>query len=99
MDSLTAAELDALAAYERGYGVRQVVAYDWPGNVAPRLAAFGGTLDGSPLTVTPSGLSGPFPYLKGSLAVDNFDPSVPEVFGYPLPPPRPCPPGRRSPRW
>ena len=81
---LTAAELDALAAYERGYGVRQVDSYDWPGSVGPLPASYSGTLDGSPLTVTPSGLSGPFSYLNGSLAVDNFDPSVTEVYGYPV---------------
>ena len=81
---LTAAERDALAAYERGYSVRQVDSYDWPGSVGPLPASYSGPLDGSPLTVTPSGLSGPFSYLTGSLAVDNFDPSVTEVYGYPV---------------
>ena len=81
---LTTAERDALAAYERGYGVRQVDSYDWPGTVGPLPASYSGPLDGNPLTVTPDGLSGPFSYLTGSLAVDNFDPSTPEVYGFPV---------------
>ena len=80
---LSAAEQTALATYERSYGVRQVDAYVYPGaTLGMATPTFAGSLDGSTATVSAAGLAGPFSYLKGSLAIDNIDPSVIEVYGY-----------------
>ncbi len=80
---LATAELDALAAYETSYGIRQVNGYDWP-NPAMGLGfpTYAGPLDGATATVTATGLAGPFGYLKGSLAIDDLDPAVFESYGY-----------------
>ncbi|HEX2805897.1 MAG TPA: hypothetical protein VHN80_06980, partial [Kineosporiaceae bacterium] len=80
---LTAAELTALATYEAAYGIRQVNGYDYPGaSMGMAAPTYAGPVDGAPATVTPAGLAGPFSYLKGSLALDNFDPAVDEIYGY-----------------
>ena len=81
--TLSAAEQSVLAGYETAYGVRQVDGYVYPGStVGLNTPTFAGTLDGSSATVTAVGLSGPFSYLSGSLPIDNFDPTVSEVYGY-----------------
>ena len=80
---LTGTERDTLAAYERGYGVRQVDAYNYPGaSLGMDSPAYAGSLDGSQLTVTNAGLTGPFSYLTGALTVDNLDANITEVYGY-----------------
>ena len=80
---LSAAELTALSTYERSYGVRQVDAYVHPdadtGQAAP---TFSGRLYGAAATVTSQVSAGPFTYLNGSLAIDDFDPAADEVYGY-----------------
>jgi len=97
--TLSAAEQSVLAGYETAYGVRQVDGYVYPGStVGLNTPTFAGTLDGSSATVTAAGLSGPFSYLSGSLPIDNFDPTVSEVYGY-LATPATLPTGRASPRW
>jgi len=81
--ALSAAELAALAAYEKNYGVRQVNGYDYPGaGMGTGAPTYSGVLDGATATVSAAGLSGPFTYLKSSLKIDNFDPAVTEVYGY-----------------
>ncbi|MFZ0160756.1 MAG: fibronectin type III domain-containing protein [Kineosporiaceae bacterium] len=80
---LTPTELTALTNYELAYGVRQVDAYVYPGTtVGLSTPAYSGSLDGSTATVTAQGLAGPFPYLKGSLPIDDVDPATTEIYGY-----------------
>ncbi|WP_084106661.1 fibronectin type III domain-containing protein [Demequina sp. NBRC 110056] len=81
---LATEEVQALALYERLFGVRRVNAYVYPGTATGHAGppADGGTLDGAELTVTDAGLAGPFTYLNGSLTVDDFDPAVQESYGY-----------------
>ena len=91
---LTAAEVQALTAYERLYGIRQVSAYNYPGaSMGLNTPTDGQNLDGGTVTVTPDGLSGPFNYLDGTLPIDDFDPAVGEVFGYLVQPVSPLPAG------
>ena len=79
---LTTTERDTLAAYERSYGVRQVDAYDYPGSsLGMDSPVYAGSLDGSQLTITDTGLTGPFSYLNGPLTVDDIDASASEVYG------------------
>ena len=80
---LTTTERDTLAAYERSYGVRQVDAYDYPGSsLGMDSPVYAGSLDGSQLTITNAGLTGPFSYLNGPLTVDDIDANNTEVYGY-----------------
>jgi len=80
---LADAEVTALTDYERTYGIRQVSAYNWPSSaIGLEPPTYSGRLDGGAVTVTSAGLSGAFPYLKGSLPIDDFDKSVTEVYGY-----------------
>jgi hypothetical protein len=92
--ALSAAEIAALAAYEKTYGVRQVNAYDYPSTfpaatvqpVSPSGmgADFltGGTLDGTTATVTPAAKAAGFSYLNGPVPIEDADPSVTETYGY-----------------
>ena len=80
---LSAAEISALDVYETAYGVRQVNGYDFPtSTMGAVFSGASGTLDGSPATVTPAGLAGPFSYLKGQFTIEDVDPAVSETFGY-----------------
>ncbi|GIJ68920.1 hypothetical protein [Virgisporangium ochraceum] len=77
---LPAAEATALADYERGFGVRRLVAYTWAGPHAGLTTAWSGTLDGGSLTVTAAGKAAGFGYLTGAVPVDDRDSGVPEAF-------------------
>jgi hypothetical protein len=77
---LPAAEATALADYERGFGVRRLVAYTWAGPHVGQTTAWSGPLDGGSLTVTAAGKAAGFGYLAGPIPVDDRDPSVPESF-------------------
>lgn len=80
---LSAAEMTALANYERTYGVRQVNAYTFPGaSTGQGTPTTVDPLDGAAATVTSAGLEGPFAYLTGSLTIDDIDPAVNEVYAY-----------------
>ncbi|HZB29692.1 MAG TPA: hypothetical protein VE465_05965 [Streptosporangiaceae bacterium] len=83
------AEMTALAAFERSFGIRQVDAYVYPSpSVGLNSPGFAGTLDGTTANLTTSGLSGPFRYLKGPVRFEDNSPSVGESYGYlasPLP--------------
>src|SRR3712207_4470762 len=80
---LAAAEVAALTAYERLYGIRQVNAYDFPGaTMGLQAPTYTGPVDGGTLTVTAAGKSGPFSYLDGTLPLDDFDAGVQESYGY-----------------
>ena len=77
---LPAAEATALADYERGFGVRRLVAYTWAGPHAGQTTAWSGPLDGGSLTVTAAGKAAGFGYLAGAIPIDDRDPNVPESF-------------------
>lgn len=81
-----AAENEALFAYERTFGIRQVDAYTWshPGVGLEYVDAGGhaGILDGAPAAVTAAGRSGPFGYLDGPVAFEDNSPLVAESYGY-----------------
>ncbi|NJQ02661.1 hypothetical protein [Streptomyces zingiberis] len=80
------AEMAALAAYERRFGIKQVDAYTYARPaVGLRPAAesgYAGTLDGHTAAVTPAGAAGPFGYLEGPVPFEDNDPSVDESYGY-----------------
>lgn len=80
---LSAAELTALSAYETTYSVRQIDAYLWPNpTVGLNYPPFAGTLDGMTATVTADGKTNAFPYLTGSVPIEDIDPSISEAYGY-----------------
>ncbi|MER8043187.1 hypothetical protein [Streptomyces sp. NPDC094032] len=80
------AEQTALVAYERTFGIPQVDAYTWahPGVGLDYTddGGYSGVLDGTQASVTPAGRTGPFRYLKGTLAFEDNDPSTSESYGY-----------------
>lgn len=80
---LSADELAALAAYERGFGVRQVVSYTWPN---PALGfdwpRWSGVVDGMATSVTAPGKAAGWGYLAGPVSLDDGDPAVDESYGY-----------------
>ncbi|WP_051338177.1 hypothetical protein [Streptomyces flavidovirens] len=80
------AEADALAAYEKTFGVRQVDAYTWahPGVGLDDTSdgGYAGPLDGVDAAVTPAGKAGPFGYLDGPVEFEDNSPSVGESYGY-----------------
>ncbi|MBM9621996.1 hypothetical protein [Streptomyces zhihengii] len=81
-----AAENDALFAYERAFGIRQVDAYTWahPGVGLAYVDDGGhaGVLDGAPAALTAAGRSGPFGYLDGPVVFEDNSPLVAESYGY-----------------
>ncbi|WP_432492139.1 fibronectin type III domain-containing protein [Kineococcus auxinigenes] len=79
---MSQAELDALAAYERRFGVRQVNAYVYPGTGTGGSATYAGTLDGAAGTVTAEGRADGFSELSGAFPVDDVDAGTLEVYGY-----------------
>ncbi|MBP2473398.1 hypothetical protein JOF53_002270 [Crossiella equi] len=80
---LSQAELDALAAYETQFGVRQVNAFVYPNpRVGMNTQHFAGQLDGSTATATPAALGGAFRNLRGPVPIENGDPNVWEAYGY-----------------
>ena len=69
---LSSAELGALAGYETAFSVRQVDAYLYPtGNVGMNAPAYGGSLDGTQVTVTPAAQGDGFGYLKGAFSFEG----------------------------
>ena len=88
---LTDAENAAIDEYTADYGVREVIAYDWPtaavGLGEPVESA---TVDGRAVTLTSDALAGDWSYLDGPLVLDDVDPEVGESYGYaatPIAPP------------
>jgi hypothetical protein len=92
---LAAAEVAALTAYERLYGIRQVNAYDFPGaTMGLQAPAYTGSVDGGTMTVTAAGKSGSFAYLDGTLPLDDVDTAIVESYGYLAQPVSPQPAGQ-----
>jgi hypothetical protein len=85
---LSAAEESALASYETAFSVRQVDAYLYPtGNVGMNAPAYGGSLDGTPVTVTTAAKADGFGYLRGTFSFEGT-PGGATSYGYlaqPLP--------------
>ncbi len=79
----SAAEMTALAAYEKQFGIRQLDAYVYPAqDVGLSAPAYSGQLDGATATVTSTGQSDALRYLKGPITFEDNAPSVPESYGY-----------------
>ncbi|MGW0949192.1 hypothetical protein ACWD4O_42540 [Streptomyces sp. NPDC002623] len=80
------AEMAALAAYERTYGIPQVDAYTYARPEAGLQDAvqsgYAGTVDGVQAAVTTAGKAGPFGYLDGPVPFSNNDPAVSESYAY-----------------
>ncbi|MCK2240527.1 MULTISPECIES: hypothetical protein [unclassified Crossiella] len=80
---LAQAELDALAAYEAGFGIRQVNAFTYPNaRVGMNTPHYAGQLDGTTTQLTATALGGAFRNLRGPVPVENGDPAVWEAYGY-----------------
>ncbi|WP_106397692.1 hypothetical protein [Actinocorallia populi] len=83
------AEMAALVAFERRFGIRQLSAYVYPG-AASGLGAptHAGPMDGATAELTPAARAGAFRYLKGTVPFEDLVPGVTETYGYlatPLP--------------
>lgn len=80
---LSAAESEALARFQREFGVRRVDGYVYPSAATGlNTPAFSGTLDGMAGRPTADALAGPFGYLAGGVPFDDVDLAVPESYGY-----------------
>ncbi|MEU4952728.1 hypothetical protein ACFYN3_29505 [Streptomyces lavendulae] len=80
------AEMAALSAYERTYGIPQVDAYTYS---RPQVGlqyfasgGYAGSLDGVRAGVTAAGLGGPFAYLDGAVPFEDNSPTVGESYAY-----------------
>ncbi|MEU9038587.1 hypothetical protein AB0D45_27310 [Streptomyces sp. NPDC048352] len=80
------AEMAALTAYERTYGIPQVDAYTYS---RPQVGlqyfasgGYAGSLDGVRAGVTPAGLGGPFGYLDGAVPFEDNAPAIGESYAY-----------------
>jgi len=81
--ALSAAELAAVQAFERKYGVRQVDSFVYPGSTVGMNPPSGlSPLDGQRVDVTPAAKADGFGYLRGTLRIDDFDPNLSETTGY-----------------
>ncbi|MFE6774916.1 hypothetical protein [Streptomyces sp. NPDC057702] len=80
------AEMSAIAAYEKRFGVRQVDAYTYArpevGLNYAQNPGYIGPLDGRTAKVTTAGAAGPFGYLDGDVPFENNDPAVTESYGF-----------------
>ncbi|MEU3619970.1 hypothetical protein ABZ725_47975 [Streptomyces sp. NPDC006872] len=80
------AEMAALAAYERTYGIPQVDAYTYArpeaGLQDAAQGGYSGRLDGVRAAVTTAGRAGPFGYLDGPVPFEDNDPAVNESYAY-----------------
>jgi hypothetical protein len=80
---LSAAEAEAIARFQREFGVRRVDAYVYPSPaVQLKTPEYSGTLDGMTARLTAEALAGPFRYLAGPVSFDDVDAAVPETYGY-----------------
>jgi hypothetical protein len=83
------AELAALHAYEKQFGVRQLDAYTWANPaVGLNYPHYSGELDGTAATATSGAVAGPMRYLRGPVAFEDNAADVSESYGFlaePLP--------------
>lgn len=82
----SAAESEALAGYEKRFGIRQVDAYTYArpavGLNVPADGGYAGPLDGQTAQVTQAGAAGPFGYLRRNVPFEDNDGTVNESYGY-----------------
>ncbi|MGY1577493.1 hypothetical protein [Streptomyces sp. MN13] len=80
------AEMAALVAYEKAYGIPQVDAYTYArpeaGLQYPVYGGYSGSVDGVWAQVTDAGRSGPFGYLDGPVPFEDNSPTVGESYAY-----------------
>ncbi|MFJ8939810.1 hypothetical protein ACIRL0_29535 [Streptomyces sp. NPDC102365] len=80
------AEMEALATFERTFGIRQADAYTYArpevGLNYAQAPGYIGSLDGATAQVTSAGKSGPFGYLDGDVPFEDNAPGVSESYGY-----------------
>ncbi|MCX4236995.1 hypothetical protein [Streptomyces ortus] len=80
------AEMEALATFERTFGIRQADAYTYArpevGLNYAQAPGYMGSLDGATAQVTSAGKSGPFGYLDGDVPFEDNAPGVSESYGY-----------------
>lgn len=80
---LSAAELAAIAAYEREFKIRQLDAYLYPtSSVGLSYPVYSGPLDGMTGVVTAAAKAAGFSYLAGPVPFEDLDPSIAETWGY-----------------
>jgi hypothetical protein len=82
---LSAAELAALYAYERHFGIRQLnasaTAKPTTGLVEPTpTVGYSGAFDGGTAQLTPEALAGDFAYARGSVPFSDDDPAVEDSY-------------------
>ncbi|MEV6105530.1 hypothetical protein AB0M28_12560 [Streptomyces sp. NPDC051940] len=76
-------EMDALASYEKTFGIRQIDAYTYARpEVGLQAPAYSGSLDGVTAQLTAAAKSGPFGYLRGAVPFEDNDPQIGESYGY-----------------
>jgi hypothetical protein len=81
------AELAALHAYEKQFGVRQVDAYVYASPaVGLNYPSYAGPLDGTTATATAAALAGPLRYLRGAVQFEDNAADVQESYGFPATP-------------
>ncbi|CAL9376098.1 hypothetical protein SUDANB6_00960 [Streptomyces sp. enrichment culture] len=80
------AEMAALSAYEKTYGIPQVDAYTYArpeaGLQYPVDGGYSGSVDGVRAEVTDAGRAGPFGYLDGPVPFEDNSPDVGESYAY-----------------
>lgn len=85
LTELAEAERAALTDYRGEFDIPQVNTYVYPspdvGLNWPEDPGYTGPLDGTGAELTSAGRSGPFGYLKGTVAFDDLDPAVSETYG------------------
>ncbi|NVI89280.1 hypothetical protein HUX53_18860 [Actinomadura sp. BRA 177] len=84
-----AAEMTALAEYEKRFGIRQLDAYVYPSAaVGLQVPGYSGSMDGTTAQVTDAGRADAFRYLRGPVRFDDNAADVGESYGFlatPLP--------------
>ncbi|MCA6096606.1 hypothetical protein LE181_31150 [Streptomyces sp. SCA3-4] len=76
------AEMAAVAAYEKRFGIRQVDAYTYARPAVGLTTVHAGSLDGRTAQVTAEGAAGPFAYLRKNVPFEDNDSGVNESYGY-----------------
>ncbi|GAB2849466.1 hypothetical protein GCM10022221_56140 [Actinocorallia aurea] len=82
-----AAEMTALAEFEKQFGIRQISSYVYPTpDVGLDYPTSAGPVDGTTAELTASAKAGAFRYLKGSVPFEDLAAGIPETYAYPATP-------------
>ncbi len=80
---LTAAEVTALAKFQREFKIRRLSAYVYPSaGVHMATPTWAGAFDGLTANVNAAGKANHFGYLNGPVPFDDNDVTIPETYGY-----------------